>query len=459
MRFLFREQFLQRFQRGFVASLAEQPHRCGAMPLVWMTQQRDQLGRLFLREVEVLFQRSVFSAQAVDAAGGRVELTLVVLSVSDVFLVEVSDKNRAVGRVREEDGAECDVVSGKRNADVARGECRADGDALGCCDVAVQRVGTEQFSAQRRDGCAFGHDDVVRESLDWIRAFHRAKFAERKLMSRRAKLAGVFALLEVDAVLDEVPAARVAAVVSAKEISLCVELQTERVAAAFGENLECLSCRMIAPDHAALEIDGRRVESRTGNAASHGAALPAVEPAIRPPHESVCDAVRVFQTEACEPHFGWPVGNVVGVFIRVKHEIRRVHHPDSAVAVHCGVGHVQAFEHVFVFVENAVAVRVFMHRNDVRAAVVIRRRRRHFVEHRAVVLIATELPDSRRIRILTILRNPQPPAFVERHVRGLRDERLCEHQLHRETRLGAHFCKRFRRREPLARNVFRCGER
>ena len=295
----------------------------------------------------------------------------------------------------------------------------------------------------------------MRESLDGIRAFHRAEFAERKLVSRRAELAGILALLEVDAVLDEVPAARFAAVVSAKKIALRVELQAKRIPAALSENLVDLPLGMIPPDHAPLEIHRRRVESRTRDVRCRRAALTAIEPAVRPPYEAVCDAVRVFQPEAREANFRRSVGNVVAVFVRIKHEIRRVHHPNPAVAVNSRVGHVQAFEHVFVAVKNAVAIRVFMHRNDVRAAVMIRRRRRHFVEHRAVILIAAELLDSRRIRILPVLGNPKPPAFIERHVRRLRDERLREQQVHRKPRLHAHFCKRLRRREPLAGHILR----
>src|SRR6185436_19808794 len=103
--------------------------------------------------------------------------------------------------------------------------------------------------------------------------------------------------------------------------------QTEVVAAALGEDFVSARVRMIAPDHAALVIDAGRltwVGARTADAARGGAALDAVDPAIRPPGETVGDRVRIFETEAGQAHFGAAVGHVITVGIRVEEQVGRV---------------------------------------------------------------------------------------------------------------------------------------
>src|SRR5206468_249971 len=68
---------------------AKQPRRSMSVPLVRMREEPEQFIGAFAREVHVLLQRRAFAAQPVDAAGRRVELTLIMLAVCDVVLVEI----------------------------------------------------------------------------------------------------------------------------------------------------------------------------------------------------------------------------------------------------------------------------------------------------------------------------------------------------------------------------------
>ena len=73
-----------------------------------------------------------------------IDLALIVLPVRDVFLVEIRDVNRAVGRVRDEDRAERRVGARERDAGVVRLESRAAREAFRDDDIAMQRIGGEE---------------------------------------------------------------------------------------------------------------------------------------------------------------------------------------------------------------------------------------------------------------------------------------------------------------------------
>ena len=59
----------------------------------------------------------------------------------------------------------------------------------------------------------------------------------------------------------------------------------------------------------------------------------------------------------------------------------------------------------------------------------VRRQRAAAIEMRAVILVATDRLHARRIRILPVLRNPEPSARVETEVRRLRHDGSREEQL------------------------------
>ena len=326
----------------------------------------------------------------------------------------------------------------------------------------MQRIGGEEAPGiARRQRRAVGDDRGVGETRDGVARFHRVEKAERERIRLRAELPRINPLLQHQRALHVVKAARLAAVVPRVQAAFGIEIQLERIAPALRENFIHLRRRMVAPDHARLAIHAgkiRRIHAGARDAARRRAALRAVKPAVRPPCKAVRDRVRVFESEACEPHLG--LAEVVAIFARVKKQIRRLHHPQSAVADERGVGHVQPVERDFRLIENTVAIRVLMHRDEVASAVVMRRRGRHAVEARAVVFVAADHLHARRIRILPVLRHPHPPALIEADVRRLRDLRFARDEVHREVVRHRHLRQRVRGRKPRTRHQHLvCGQR
>ena len=148
---------------------------------------------------------------------------------------------------------------------------------------------------------------------------------------------------------------------------------------------------MIPPDQLAHRVDKRfLVDARPNHVAGDRAPLRPVKPAVWSPTKTVRDRVRVFETEAGEMHFGIAVGDVIVVPVRIKEQVRRVHHPDAAATAANRRADIQAFEKSFVLVENAVAVGVLVDRDLVRANEMMRRWRRHLVVDGAPEIVATE---------------------------------------------------------------------
>src|SRR5205823_4931796 len=106
------------------------------------------------------------------------------------------------------------------------------------------------------------------------------------------------------------------------DIAVFVEVESPGVAAAFREQLELARDRMVAPD-ALLKLDA-------ANVGRHSAPLRAVEPAVRPPGQRVCQRMRVFEAEAAEQYFRIAVGNIVVIAIRIEKQVGRLNHKDTA---------------------------------------------------------------------------------------------------------------------------------
>ena len=100
-----------------------------------------------------------------------------------------------------------------------------------------------------------------------------------------------------------------------------------------------------------------------------------VEPAVGAPAQAVHDRVRVFEAEPLEMDLGVAIGHVVVIAVRVEEKVRRVEHPHApSAARECG-DDVQSIKKRLVPVEDAVAIGIFVNRDLVFAAKVVRRRR------------------------------------------------------------------------------------
>src|SRR5262249_16352080 len=112
-----------------------------------------------------------------------------------------------------------------------------------------------------------------------------------------------------------------------------VEVHTPRIGGAVGEVLEDAPRRMNAVD-AAIAVNplvGRR--AGLAHVRRAGAAMTSIEPAIRPPRETVGEIVpALLVAEAVEKHFGLAARLVVPLAAGDEIELWRRHHPDAAEA-------------------------------------------------------------------------------------------------------------------------------
>lgn len=217
---------------------------------------------------------------------------------------------------------------------------------------------------------------------------------------------------DVSAALLVVDAAGVAVIGAGKGAAFAVEFETEGITATFGEDFKFMGARMIAPDGLAEEAD-----AFDGRGAS--AAMGAVEPAVGTPGETIRAGVSVLDAEAGEMDFGVAIGAVVAVAVGIEEKVGRIQDPHAAAAGDDAAGEVQVGEEVMGFLENAVAVGVFVDGDAVGALEVMRRGGRDFVEHGAEILIVFHDLEAGGERVLEILHDPEAAAFVEVHVQRL----------------------------------------
>jgi len=111
---------------------------------------------------------------------------------------------------------------------------------------------------------------------------------------------------------------------------------------------------------------------------------------------------------------------------------------------------VQAIDKHRVLVEGAIAVGILVDGDAVRALDAMRRRQRHLVVDRAEKIVRAHRLEPRGIRILPILHDPQPSAFVEIAKHRLRDVGFREdefpHEIVRRGERAGGFRGRERRR-------------
>ena len=267
----------------------------------------------------------------------------------------------------------------------------------------------------------------MRKSLNRVPRLHHLQPAKGIRVSGGSVLSGFDSLLQKQPALHVLPAPRIAAIVPGVQPPLGIEIELEDITASLRKNLVLLRLRLVPPHHAALLVDARkirRIDPGPHDPARRRAPLRAVQPPVRSPHQTVRHRMRVLQPESRQPHLRIPVGDIVIVLIRIKQQVRRVHHPDAAVASQHRVRHVQSLEHHLVLVVHAVSIGILVHRDDVTARILVRGSRRHPIETRPVVLIPAHHFHAGRIRILPVLRHPHSPALIKADVRRLRHQRL-----------------------------------
>ena len=142
--------------------------------------------------------------------------------------------------------------------------------------------------------------------------------------------------------------------------------------------------------------------------------------------------MRVFQAETLEVNLGVAIGHVIVVAVGIEQEVRRVKHPDAAPAARDRGDDVQTIQENLVVVEDAIAVRVFVNRDLVFTAKVVRRRGRNLIVDSAPDSVVTDHFQAGGEGILEVLNHPEPASFIEGDRDGLAHDGLGEDQIELE---------------------------
>ena len=297
------------------------------------------------------------------------------------------------------------VVAHQQRGLVHRLERRGVGHPVAHVDHVLQRVRRDEFSGKlpRHQITVVNHEHL-RKPLPVSRRRHVLKIAIRVGIPRKAVFPEI---LHPTHALIEMHAA-VATVSPTKKTPLRINLATEGIAAALGENLEHRGLWMIPPE--VLPFEAHLLGHRAAHVARRRTPRCSVEPAIRSKLQRARHRVRVFESESAQAHLGIAVRHVVVVRIGIKQQIRRIHHPNTARALEGRGRHIEPGDHIFAGLVNPVAIAVLKHRDLIRPFDPTRRRLGDLVELRAEMVIVTCNFQPCRKRILDILRDPQPTA-------------------------------------------------
>ena len=144
-----------------------------------------------------------------------------------------------------------------------------------------------------------------------------------------------------------------------ERMAVVVEVEAPRIAGAFGEHLEDVLRRMVAPDAAVqlLALGVRRAGLADVRVREH--AVRSVEPAIGAPGEGVEHLVRVLIAPAVEQHLRRARRTVRPVLDRNEQQVRRRADPHAAEADLDAADEIQVLGEDLAAVEASVAVGVF----------------------------------------------------------------------------------------------------
>ena len=103
---------------------------------------------------------------------------------------------------------------------------------------------------------------------------------------------------------------------------------------------------------------------------------------------------------------GVGVRDVITVFVRVKQQVRCVHHPCTVVSRQGGIGEAEFVDEHLVVVVGAIAIVVLVDSDAAAAGYVVRGRLGLAVLFGAVILVATDLAQPGRVGVLDVVRYP-----------------------------------------------------
>ena len=253
--------------------------------------------------------------------------------------------------------------------------------------------------------------------------------AARLLNSHREMLAS----LSLDArAMDHVPKVRDDAHLSPK-LSIFVEIDSPRIAAAFGKHFKTVASGMITPDAGIHPLPSRFGRARFAHIARTKNAVAAIKPAVRSPSECIEDLVRVgCVIPSIEQNLRitgrlW----IVPVVYRHKHQVRRGANPNSPEADLQSADEVQVLHEHSSFVGLMITVGVLENQNAIRAAKNVLQlfwRRLRWVARGFLFGRIAPAP-----RISESFRHPDAPAMIEAKRDRLHDVGLGGEDVHFES--------------------------
>ena len=320
-----------RFELGdelFQAAPANFVHGLLTHPFVGVAEVAQQLvGRGGVHVEGLHLRRTTRGADAVNAAVG---LGPVIhrTHMAEAGIVPISHVEAAIGTGLNVHRAEPAVRGGEHVLLVLGLESGAGCDALAHPHEVGQRVRSDDPPLiGRAEHAAFINAEGLREAAFVAFALHVLEVAEGIGIGERAVLAPVLHAVHA---LVKVHAAGAATIGAGEDAALAVDVQAEGIAATLAIDFEDLGLGVIAPHHLAFPFHIFR--GGAADVAGGGAAIDAIEPAVRPPLQVVGHGMGVLQAEAGECHLGVAIRNAIIVRVGVEKQVGRVQHPDAAGA-------------------------------------------------------------------------------------------------------------------------------
>ncbi len=351
-------------------------------PFVEMREQSDefcirecrQVGRYPRAAARGLSRLSASSAlradNSIDAAAGLVPV-VAGIDMRQSRVVPVGYVHTAIRSDCQPHRAEPAVGSLDHRGHVDGAVRRGVGVQFAAPDPVMQGIGRDHIPMiPLRQRAPFVDDERLGKAVGVALVPHVLEEAERIRVRQRAMFAPV--LHAVRALRIE-HAPRVAVVGAGEHAPFVIHLQREGVAAPLGKDLEHLRGGVIPPYALPEPADvlrhcRRDITGRCG-------AVRSVQPAVRAPHQTVRDRVRILQSEPREVHHRVAIGNVIPVGIGIEQQIRRVEYPDPPATGDKGCRNIESRDDILVGVVRSVGVGVLEDGDLVRSRYMMRGRR------------------------------------------------------------------------------------
>ena len=223
-----------------------------------------------------------------------------------------------------------------------------------------------------------------------------------------------------------------------KSIAIGIPIKSPRISTTPRNYLEDLFSRVITPNPT---VNGNALACRgigSTNKRCGGDAVPAIQPAIRPPCKPVNnimpDAVVI---KPIEDNLGLAIGFVIAIAIRNEKKIRRTKHPDATKAGQ-GTGKVMALipKHS-TLIMHTIVISIFQNYD---------------------AIFQGKIKISFGLGIGKALANPKPAAGIKSHINGLNHLRFMRKHLRLETWWQLDALQRFCRGGKFIFGVLRIGD-